>query len=268
MCVCVSAVSVFDHKLTDPRPSTLHLLTGAGAKQARVGADPDTGLAASIALDLGVPAIASSAHSLQGKTPAGAVWTVPAHDISMGNPHCIVLLEPLAAPRDSADNSLQGLSLEEVDVPVWGQRLHDHARYRSSNGTNVSFVSVREGGPPSPSAVAPGTGAACLTVDIRTFERGNGETWSCGSGISASVCSVLTRRRAALPHAASAAAGESYKETVQVFVRGGELSVTCTLVDRSDAGGDSFLRRDVLRVELSGPATEVYEGTFPVVLDD
>jgi hypothetical protein len=176
--------------------------------------------------------------------------------------------------------------LDALDVPLWGQRLHDHARYTASHGTNVSFVSIRPPSTTMTDSAAASAASVGLTVDIRTFERGNGETWSCGSGISASCSTVLARRARTVMPADAAEAARPYKESVRVFVRGGELRVTCTLVDRpansaaaaaaaaasssslssSSACPSSRLLRDVLSVELCGPAEEAFEGYFPLKL--
>lgn len=267
---CV-AKFVYDHKCTQPRPAALNLMTGAGEKTARMVADPTTGLAAQISLDLGRPVMELSLSSVQ---------PLLVHDVSMGNPHSIVLL-----PDADPTGVLRASHLDQVDVDRWGKAIHDDARYTNTHGTNVSFVSIRPGGDcsnsssssssssaPSPPA-SPVSGAALsvsplpppvFTVDIRTYERGNGETWSCGSGISATVSSLLARRPRASVASAFVPVG-GYAETVRVFVRGGELSVTCWMKDRPASPSD-FVLRDVLRVQLTGPAAEVFEGKFPMQL--
>ena len=125
----------------------------------------------------------------------------PATHVSMGNPHAVAFVDSL----EDAGPLLEQPSYDTADFP---------------QGVNIEFV-LRRG----PAHVA-----------MRVFERGSGETRSCGTG----ACAVMV--------AAALADGAGRGTTYRVDVPGGELAVTWTEDDR---------------VLLSGPAVIVAEGKVP-----
>jgi diaminopimelate epimerase len=128
----------------------------------------------------------------------------PGVGIDVGNPHVVVAL--------SADAELDGLDLayQPIIEPA------------PPAGANVEFVV------PADPLVREGVGA----IRMRVFERGVGETLSCGTGVAAAALAVR--------HWAGAAAPDRWS----VQVPGGELGVRVL-------NG---------RVLLSGPAALVYTG--------
>ncbi len=117
--------------------------------------------------------------------------------VSMGNPHCVIF----------CDN----INMTDSDI---GIALNTHSYF--PDGVNVEFVE--------------GTGR---NIKVRVFERGSGETLSCGTGACASV-------------AASVACGRCEKDTeITVSLRGGDLKV-----NYSD------------NIFLIGNAVKVYEGDY------
>ncbi|GAA1933863.1 diaminopimelate epimerase [Microbacterium aoyamense] len=128
----------------------------------------------------------------------------PGLGIDVGNPHVVVALP------DHAE--LEGLDLSVVP------QLHPEPVH----GANIEFVV------PSDPLVHEGVG----TIRMRVFERGVGETLSCGTGVAAAALAVR--------HWAGPAAPDHWT----VEVPGGVLGVR--MVDG--------------RVLLSGPATLVYSG--------
>ena len=96
--------------------------------------------------------------------------------VDMGNPHFVVLVDPASAP-----------------VTTHGPLLEHDARFPA--GTNVEFVRVN----------------ATDELEMRVWERGVGETLSCGTGACAAAASA--RRRALVG------------EHVSVHVSGGVLDV-------------------------------------------
>ncbi|MEW1836193.1 diaminopimelate epimerase [Microbacterium sp. NPDC079995] len=132
----------------------------------------------------------------------------PGLGIDVGNPHVVVAL--------SSEDELAGLDLSV-------QPLLDPV---PTAGANVEFVVPEE------PLVTDGVGA----IRMRVFERGVGETLSCGTGVAASALAVR--------HWAGAGAPDRWT----VDVPGGRLGVR---VVRTDAGE---------RVLLSGPASLVFSG--------
>jgi diaminopimelate epimerase len=132
----------------------------------------------------------------------------PGIGVDMGNPHVVVALSSLA-------------ELEALDL---GYRPLLDPEPRA--GANVEFVV------PSDPLVHDGIGE----VRMRVFERGVGETLSCGTGVAAAALAVR--------HWAGPAAPRRW----QVDVPGGTLGVR--IVDESD--GEHVL--------LSGPAVLVFSG--------
>jgi diaminopimelate epimerase len=132
----------------------------------------------------------------------------PGLGIDVGNPHVVVALP-------DADE-LDGLDLAAVP------QIHPEPR----RGANVEFVV------PSDPLVQDGVGS----IRMRVFERGVGETLSCGTGVAAAALAVR--------HWAGPAAPDRWSVTVP----GGTLGVRMP-----EVGGE----RHVL---LSGPATLVYTG--------
>ena len=127
----------------------------------------------------------------------------PATAVTMPNPHAVVFVHDLAAAGDL-------VHAPEVGPPE-----------AFPDGANVEFVLVTEPG----------------HLEMRVWERGVGETASCGTGACAAV--VAARRRLAPP------TGEGVPEEWAVDVPGGRLRVT----ERPD-----------VRVELAGPAVLVSSG--------
>ncbi|WP_019180556.1 diaminopimelate epimerase [Microbacterium yannicii] len=132
----------------------------------------------------------------------------PGLGIDVGNPHVVVAL-PDTRELDGLDLSAQ-------------PQLHPEPRH----GANVEFVV------PADPLVRDGVGS----IRMRVFERGVGETLSCGTGVAAAALAVR--------HWAGPAAPDHWS----VDVPGGTLGVRMPEVDGT---------RHVL---LSGPATLVYSG--------
>lgn len=137
----------------------------------------------------------------------------PGMSVDVGNPHVVVAL--------GSDAELEGL-----DLTVQPQ-LHPEP----PAGANVEFVV------PADPLITAGIGA----IRMRVFERGVGETLSCGTGVAAAALAVR--------HWAGAAAPDEWT----VDVPGGRLGVR---VVRQPDGA---------HVLLSGPATLVYSGQVALV---
>ncbi len=132
----------------------------------------------------------------------------PGLGIDVGNPHVVVALPDIA--------ELEGLDLTAVP------QIHPEPPH----GANVEFVV------PADPLVRDGVGS----IRMRVFERGVGETLSCGTGVAAAALAVR--------HWAGPAAPDQWS----VEVPGGTLGVRMPQIDGE---------RHVL---LSGPATLVYSG--------
>jgi diaminopimelate epimerase len=132
----------------------------------------------------------------------------PAQGIDVGNPHAVVAL--------ASDDELSNLRLE--DAPTI-----DPA---PTNGANVEFVV------PKDPMVQKGVGH----ISMRVFERGVGETLSCGTGIAAAA--LATRYWA----------GAGAPNQWQVGVPGGVVGVRM------------FATEDGEHVGISGPAQLIFDG--------
>lgn len=132
----------------------------------------------------------------------------PGLGIDVGNPHIVVALS-------NTDE------LEALDLSARPQ-LHPEP----PRGANIEFVV------PSDPLVREGVGS----IRMRVFERGVGETLSCGTGVAAAALAVRHW------------AGQAAPDRWSVEVPGGTLGVRMLRV------------RGDLHVLLSGPATLVYSG--------
>lgn len=117
--------------------------------------------------------------------------------VSMGNPHCVVFVE----------------SIDKISSAV-GDAMENHSFF--PDGINAEFVEGKGN-----------------NIRVRVFERGTGETMSCGTGACAAV-------------AASVAAGRCERKTdIIVSLKGGDLKVN---FDEN--------------IYLTGNAVKIYEGDY------
>lgn len=133
--------------------------------------------------------------------------------LSLGNPHAIVFLDSFA----------------EIDIDRVGRAIESHKAF--PNRTNVDFVVRGE--------KKEKQGEKGNEISVRTYERGVGETLSCGTGSTASVLALN-------------ALGYLQKgEPVTVHTLGGDL-----VIEVKEEGA-----------YLIGPAEYVYEGVVEVEMD-
>jgi len=124
--------------------------------------------------------------------------------LSLGNPHAVVIVE----------------SFDGLDVDAVGKSIESHPAF--PDRTNVDFVMLEERGKNE--------------ISVRTYERGVGETLSCGTGSTASVLAL------------NALGYTNTSELVTVHTKGGNL-----VVELKEEGA-----------YLVGPAEVVYEGEVEV----
>ena len=202
---CVAKYA-YEHGLAPKKPR-LTAETGAGVLGLDLTVRGDR--VEAVTVDMGRPRLERAEIPMAG--PPGRVVDEPirAGDqtfrvtcLSMGNPHCVTYVERVA----------------DFPVSTYGPLLETHAAF--PRRTNVEFVEVVSRG----------------EVVQRTWERGAGETWACGSGASAvGVAGVLTGRTG---------------RKVTVRLRGGDLEIEWSPEDR---GGT---------VKKTGPAVTVFEGEW------
>lgn len=112
-------------------------------------------------------------------------------------------------------------NLEKFNVEEQGRRIRNLENYEAIGGTNVNFVEITE-----------------KALNVRTYERGvEGETWSCGTGVTAVAI-------------AAKMSGRVRETPVKVSARGGNLEVDFEIVPPNGCQN----------IWLKGPATFVFEG--------
>jgi diaminopimelate epimerase len=201
-------VAKYVHDTYAPGKDELRILTGAGWKTARIVGRDAAGKADRVRIDMGAPIFAGreiptvfDEPEVLRKTLEVAGRKVEFSAVSMGNPHCVIYV-----------GDVQHHPVEQV-----GPLIEKHGWF--PRRVNVEFVQIQ-----SPQEVIQ-----------RTWERGSGETWSCGTG----ACAV-------------AAVGKRLGLTgdrLTVHLTGGDL-----LLEYSGSGS----------VHMTGPAVEVFRGEFPV----
>lgn len=200
---CV-AKYVFDHGIcTKP---TMKIETGAGILT--VDIEASAGLAQRVRVDMGEPILepAKIPTRLAGNPVVHAELAVDGQTfqvtcVSMGNPHCIVFVEK---------------ATDDLVLRI-GPKIEVHEMFPAK--VNVEFVEVL-----SPSEVRQ-----------RTWERGSGETWACGTGASA-VC------------VAGVLADRTQRKIVNHLL-GGDLELEWNAASN--------------HVFMTGPATEIFTGEWP-----
>jgi diaminopimelate epimerase len=161
-----------------------------------------------VTVDMGVPRFAAADVPFRDGTGAiaealevdGATVTISA--LSLGNPHAVQVV---------AD-------LDQAPVATQGPRIETHERF--PRRVNVGYMQVLDR----------------ANIRLRVWERGAGETFSCGTGACAAVVAGI--RRGLLD------------SRVHVATRGGTLTIAW--------GGDAA------PVRMTGPAETVFEGEWNV----
>jgi diaminopimelate epimerase len=192
-------VFVRDHGLTEKRE--IRVETAGGLIIPRL--DPD----GQVTVDMGVPGFRPEDVPFDGG--AGAVEETLAVDgvpvrvsvLSMGNPHAVQVVPDV----DAAPVTTQGPAIER------------HPRF--PNRVNAGYMAIVDR----------------VTIRLRVWERGAGETLACGTGACAAVVAGIRRGLLDSP--------------VRVKTRGGELRIAW-----QGAGSP---------VMMTGPAETVYEGEWP-----
>ena len=127
--------------------------------------------------------------------------------VSMGNPHAVTLVD----------------NVDTTDVRALGPQIESHASFPQR--VNAGFMQIVD----------------THNIKLRVYERGSGETLSCGTGACAAAVSGITLGLLTTP--------------VSVQTRGGELNIAWAGVD---------LYNKAQPVMMTGPAKVVFEGEIAV----
>lgn len=200
---CV-AKYVYDHGIaTKP---TLRIETGAGVLSLEV--ETRGGKVERVRVDMGCPILEAARipTTLAGSPVVNTPLEIDGRKlsvtcVSMGNPHCVVFVDK------ATDDLVLGL----------GPKIERDPRFPAR--VNVEFIEV----------LSP------REVRQRTWERGSGETWACGTGASA-VC------------VAGVLSGRTERRIVNHLL-GGDLELHWNEQDG--------------HVYMTGPAVEVFSGEWP-----
>lgn len=171
-------------------------VVSSAGRESKIRVDMGPPRLAAAAVPTTLPARGEPAGAVVGQTLEVAGRRLEVTGVSMGNPHCVVFVD------EATDGLVLGAGPSIEQLPAFPE------------GVNVEFVEVISRG----------------ELRQRTWERGSGETWACGTGAAAvCVAGVLT--------------GRSDRD-VLIHLRGGDLQLRW-----DDATG---------HVHKTGPAVEVF----------
>lgn len=196
---------VYDMGLTDKNEITIETLAGIKTLELAI----KDGKVDKVRVDMGapvlepskIPVLSDEASFISRPVDAcGTVFNVTA--VSMGNPHAVIFV------KDVKTLELEKLGPVLENLPIFPERA------------NIEFAVIKDR----------------ESIEMRVWERGAGETLSCGTGccavLAASVLNGLTERKA------------------RVKVPGGEL-----LIEWDKKTGSVF---------MTGPAEFVFSGSYPI----
>jgi len=141
------------------RPICIHTLAGLIQAEIIENHPKNSHLITYVKVDMGVPRVLDTNLHLEVKEGNGIVQ----YDcilISMGNPHCVIRIP-------------QEREISDYVVHHVGPQIENHPHF--PNKTNVEFVHVN----------------ADNSLEMRVWERGTGETQSCGAGTCAVAVAAL-----------------------------------------------------------------------------
>jgi diaminopimelate epimerase len=196
---------LYDHGITDKKDLDIETLAGIIKLNLHVKGSK----VSSVMVDMGQPVLLRERIPMIGDPGMVIDETLPLDDgtkftitsVSMGNPHVIIFVE----------------DVEDFPVEKYGPLIENHDLFPQR--TNVEFVQIVDK----------------QNVIQRTWERGTGETLSCGTGAAAvTVASVLS---------------EKTSRKLHVKLRGGELNIEWN--EKND------------HIYLTGPTVEIFEGSWP-----
>ena len=202
---CV-AKYVYDHGIL--RKNHMSVETKSGIKQLELTVED--GKAVYVKVNMGEAVLKPSEIPVQAEgddfiarqiEAGGKTYTVTC--VSMGNPHCVVFTE-----------GIDGMDLEKI-----GPLFENHPLF--PDRINTEFVEVIDN----------------HTLNMRVWERGSGETISCGTGTCAATLAAVLNGHC--PRG----------EEIEVRIRGGALY-------------DTYLENG--EVLMKGPATEVFQGEIEI----
>lgn len=196
----------WERKLVNKNPLTVE--TGAGIKHLTLNFGNNEGVE-SVVVKMGEPELKAELipSSLTGEKVVDQTFSFGEFElkgtlVSMGNPHFVTFVD----------------NVDEVPVEAWGS-LIEHSKF-FPNRINVEFVEV----------------ISRTEVKQRTWERGAGETWACGTGASA-VCVACNLNGLT-------------ESTILIHLTGGDLTLTW------NGNGEQVI--------MEGPAREVFNGTWRI----
>ncbi len=187
---------VHDKKLTSKREITVETKSGLISPRLEEDGRVTVNMGAPVFDNALIPFESTSDAVVQPLEVGGATVQITA--VSMGNPHAVQVVDDVGS----------------APVATQGPLIERHARFPKR--VNAGFIQVVDRS----------------HIKLRVFERGAGETLSCGTGACAAVVAGI--RRGLLD------------ATVHVATRGGSLTITW-------AGGHA-------PVLMTGPAISVFEG--------
>jgi diaminopimelate epimerase len=191
---------VHDKGLTDKREIVVETRSGLISPRLENDGRVTVNMGAPIFENARIPFNSDSDALIQPLEVNGDVVQITA--VSMGNPHAVQMVD----------------DIEHAPVVAQGIFIERHPRF--PNRVNAGFMQVLDRG----------------HIKLRVYERGAGETLSCGTGACAAVVTGI--RRGLLD------------AEVQVATRGGTLTI-------SWAGGE-------MPVLMTGPAITVFEGEITI----
>ncbi|MEI6513993.1 MAG: diaminopimelate epimerase [bacterium] len=193
---------LYDHKLTQQTDLTVE--TGAGILSLKLF--PKGGKVGAVRVNMGEPRYQRQDIPMLGGQPDGNCINEPLKVngttfsitcVSMGNPHAVVIVD----------------DVEKIDVPKYGPLIETNKLFPAR--TNVHFVQV----------ISP------TELKMRTWERGAGITFACGTGACATAVACYLNKKS--------------KRDVLIHLLGGDLEIEWQ-------GNNQIL--------MTGPAEEVFTG--------